>query len=146
MLVLRLSVEPPAYLYQYLSIISCLMCITDVNECSIGQHNCHTNARCVDTAGSYTCECSLGYTGDGISQCSGNYGWCLMHILRSLTGLCQLKYSSTGCVPEGADSCQQQSKCKHAGTEMFGRLPCGKGINARLHTGWAHTLQLRRTL
>ena len=41
-----------------------------------GPSNCDTNAACNDTAGSFTCACSPGYSGDGIScsQCvAGDY-------------------------------------------------------------------------
>ena len=37
---------------------------SDVDECSTGGV-CDENAECVDTAGSYECTCSSGYTGDG---------------------------------------------------------------------------------
>ena len=36
----------------------------DIDECSTGDV-CDENAECVDTAGSYECTCSSGYTGDG---------------------------------------------------------------------------------
>ena len=36
----------------------------DIDECSTGDV-CDENAECVDTAGSYDCTCSSGYTGDG---------------------------------------------------------------------------------
>ena len=37
----------------------------DVDECAIGNHNCHDDATCYNTEGSYTCSCNTGYTGDG---------------------------------------------------------------------------------
>ncbi len=36
----------------------------DVDECSIS-HDCHMNAECTNTAGSYECTCNAGYEGDG---------------------------------------------------------------------------------
>ncbi|XP_064596717.1 lipoyl amidotransferase LIPT1, mitochondrial-like [Liolophura sinensis] len=36
----------------------------NIDECR-GRHHCHTQARCVNTDGSYTCECLEGYEGDG---------------------------------------------------------------------------------
>ena len=43
----------------------------DVNECEKpGGNNCHQNATCTDTAGSYTCSCMLGYSGNG-NVCDG---------------------------------------------------------------------------
>eukprot|EP00117_Sycon_ciliatum_P002421 scpid7190/ scgid3720/ Fibrillin-1 len=37
----------------------------DVDECESGTHECHINAECVDTIGSYQCICRLGYSGNG---------------------------------------------------------------------------------
>ena len=36
-----------------------------------GTDNCHTNADCTDTVGSFQCTCSPGYSGDGIENCTG---------------------------------------------------------------------------
>ncbi len=44
--------------------------IPDNNECTLDTHNCDTNANCSNTAGSFTCACNIGYTGNGTS-CSG---------------------------------------------------------------------------
>ena len=45
----------------------------DIDECANNSTNdCDTNANCTDTAGSYTCECQDGYTGNGTS-CDGKY-------------------------------------------------------------------------
>ena len=46
--------------------------IADVDECTDGTHNCHANATCNDTIGSYTCTCNTGFTGDGVT-CTGQY-------------------------------------------------------------------------
>ena len=38
----------------------------DLNECAGDNNNdCHTQATCTNTAGSYTCECKPGFAGDG---------------------------------------------------------------------------------
>ena len=47
----------------------------DVNECALGEDNCHESATCSDVVGgedSFTCTCNTGYTGDGVS-CVGEY-------------------------------------------------------------------------
>jgi len=36
-----------------------------VNECAAGMHDCQTNATCVDTPESFTCQCNNGFTGNG---------------------------------------------------------------------------------
>ena len=65
--------------------ISCLMpthcfSLPDVNECFSNEisdeylhlaHNCHVDANCSNTKGSFFCTCQIGYSGDGVS-CVGN--------------------------------------------------------------------------
>lgn len=38
---------------------------SDIDECTKGTDNCHINADCINTYGSYTCQCQAGYTGNG---------------------------------------------------------------------------------
>ncbi|XP_072041829.1 uncharacterized protein [Amphiura filiformis] len=45
---------------------------SDEDECSSNTDNCHTNATCTNTVGSFTCACNTGYIGDGIN-CNDNY-------------------------------------------------------------------------
>ncbi len=47
-------------------------CVSDIDECTTGDHNCTVNADCENTDGSFTCTCKAGYNGDGIS-CHGKY-------------------------------------------------------------------------
>ena len=43
-------------------------CHVDINECEgDDSNNCHENANCTNTDGSYTCSCNPGYTGDGVT-------------------------------------------------------------------------------
>ena len=46
---------------------------TDINECisNTQYHNCHYNAICSNTYGSYNCSCNTGYSGNGV-DCQGN--------------------------------------------------------------------------
>ena len=44
---------------------------TDVDECALGTDNCHVDATCSNTEGSFACACNSGYTGDGTSSCVG---------------------------------------------------------------------------
>ena len=39
----------------------------DINECESEENNCHENANCTNTEGSFTCSCNPGYTGDGVN-------------------------------------------------------------------------------
>ena len=43
----------------------------DVNEC-LDNSTCGSNADCTNVIGSFICNCSLGYTGDGFT-CEGTY-------------------------------------------------------------------------
>ena len=59
-------------LYQLLSsVIQCVF-FTDVNECTDLEGACHEKAECSNTEGSFTCSCSIGYTGGGVKTCYGN--------------------------------------------------------------------------
>ncbi|XP_078685483.1 IgGFc-binding protein-like [Branchiostoma floridae x Branchiostoma belcheri] len=44
----------------------------DVNECDLRLDNCHPDADCINTHGSYKCRCRPGFTGDG-TDCWGEY-------------------------------------------------------------------------
>ena len=46
--------------------------LLDKNECDDLTHNCHSDAYCINTAGSHVCQCKQGYSGNGIT-CTGNY-------------------------------------------------------------------------
>nr|XP_054765690.1 mucin-4-like [Lytechinus pictus] len=41
--------------------------VTDLNECATGSHECDIDAWCINTVGSYRCECRDGFEGDGIA-------------------------------------------------------------------------------
>ena len=42
----------------------------DIDECVTQTHDCHKNAGCFNTIGSFSCKCNIGYSGDG-SKCTG---------------------------------------------------------------------------
>ena len=42
----------------------------DIDECNNDTDNCHQQASCNDTDGSFTCTCNTGWSGDGVN-CSG---------------------------------------------------------------------------
>ena len=39
--------------------------VNDVNECSTGAHNCDHHASCINTPGSFSCHCDVGFVGPG---------------------------------------------------------------------------------
>ena len=49
-------------------------CNSDLDECgSDDLNNCHENAQCNNTVGSFNCSCNPGYTGDGVTCTSKIY-------------------------------------------------------------------------
>ena len=51
--------------------IAILHLLPDINECVVS-NGCHGNAACINTEGSYLCECNRTFTGDG-RTCSSTY-------------------------------------------------------------------------
>ena len=51
-----------------LSLLTLLLIFLDIDECLLS-NQCHVNARCTDTEGSYVCQCDNGYSGNGF-DCS----------------------------------------------------------------------------
>ena len=56
-------------------------CSADVDECSLGTHNCAANATCTNTDGGYKCTCNAGFSGNGktcsdIDECKLNKHSC----------------------------------------------------------------------
>jgi hypothetical protein len=45
--------------------------ISDIDECSEGNFTCHPNATCMNTQGSYNCQCKNGYVRNGKENCTG---------------------------------------------------------------------------
>jgi len=65
-----------------------------VNECAAGTHDCQSNATCVDTPESFTCQCNAGYTGDG-DTCSAQVACGVTPSLCDLNATC---VGGTACV------------------------------------------------
>ena len=42
----------------------------DIDECGVGNNQCHEDAHCTNTEGSYVCACLPGFQGDGYN-CTG---------------------------------------------------------------------------
>ena len=52
----------------------------DINECFKHTHNCATNENCINTIGSFLCECSSGYEWDENDACVGQFITLLLFI------------------------------------------------------------------
>ena len=62
------------------AINSLYLCLSDISECQVDtlapghskySHDCHSDANCTNTKGSYYCTCDTGYSGNGVT-CVGN--------------------------------------------------------------------------
>ena len=62
--------------------VSCFV-YPDINECETGSNDCHVDARCTDTQGSYDCTCKDGVIGDGV-LCIGQRHW-ILYLNKPLT-------------------------------------------------------------
>ena len=45
----------------------CYFVYIDIDECQSFPPKCNENADCTDNNGSFTCDCKLGFSGDGFS-------------------------------------------------------------------------------
>ena len=43
------------------------MSFVDIDECTDNTDMCADNANCTNSAGSYSCDCNAGYSGDGFT-------------------------------------------------------------------------------
>eukprot|EP00933_Yihiella_yeosuensis_P000658 TRINITY_DN10103_c0_g1_i1.p1 TRINITY_DN10103_c0_g1~~TRINITY_DN10103_c0_g1_i1.p1 ORF type:complete len:890 (+),score=119.49 TRINITY_DN10103_c0_g1_i1:43-2712(+) len=66
---------------------------TNVNECTLGVHNCHKKASCNETEGSFTCKCFRGWEGNGVSCSSAKTFEVGQFIMKNVTWT-QVKFSS----------------------------------------------------
>ena len=50
--------------------------LADIDECFRKDQNCHKEAECVNTVGSFNCSCKLGFEGDG-ADCKRTMAHCI---------------------------------------------------------------------
>lgn len=91
----------------------------DVDECGLGLHDCHEQAICTNTDGSFSCHCRKGYIGDGRKNCHRTCFNVCVH------GVCQGEpdYSCKCDIGWYGDDCS-----KNCGCNNHSACPKGEGI------------------
>ncbi|KAJ8304383.1 hypothetical protein KUTeg_017966 [Tegillarca granosa] len=92
---------------------------TDDNECEDGSAGCDPHAKCINTIGSYKCDCKPGYTGDGFTcrdsnECTRNNGGCdidatCINTPGSFRCVCDEGFSGDGFECRDVDECSLNS-------------------------------------
>ncbi|CAI8019032.1 Fibrillin-1 [Geodia barretti] len=107
----------------------------NIDECAVGEHNCHTNI--VGADGSFQCSCNTGYSGDGrncnnIDECSTGAHSCAQQATCADTDgsflcTCNTGYTGdgTGCIDidecaTNVGNCAEQATC----TDFEGSFSC----------------------
>eukprot|EP00286_Rhodomonas_abbreviata_P027873 CAMPEP_0181303152 /NCGR_PEP_ID=MMETSP1101-20121128/8394_1 /TAXON_ID=46948 /ORGANISM="Rhodomonas abbreviata, Strain Caron Lab Isolate" /LENGTH=1307 /DNA_ID=CAMNT_0023408683 /DNA_START=219 /DNA_END=4139 /DNA_ORIENTATION=+ len=102
---------------RYSDVVAC----SNIDECS-GFNDCHANANCTDTNGSFTCTCNTGYSGNGtscpnIDECVGfNLTNCHANATctdtdGSFTCACDAGFSGSGTSCSNIDECVGSNNC-----------------------------------
>ncbi|XP_068705888.1 fibrillin-1-like isoform X1 [Montipora foliosa] len=95
------------------------LCHEDINECS-SENECHVNATCANTKGSYNCTCKEGYGGDGkncsdIDECSSenncHVNATCKNIIGSYNCTCKKGYGGDGRNCSDINECSSENEC-----------------------------------
>lgn len=122
----------------------------DVDECDLGLDDCHPDAICTNTHGSYSCQCKRGFNGDGRTTCTKTcfyncvHGYCVgapdysCRCDLGWTGLdcntnCGCNNHSTCSRGVGiCDQCQDWTTgqyCQHCRAGSYGNATSGQGCH-----------------
>lgn len=111
-------------------------CVDD-DECTAGTHDCHADATCTNTPGSFECACDAGFAGDGrtcddIDECTAGTHDCDINAMcantaGSFTCACNPGFDGDGRVCTdldpcalGTDDCHEDATC----TNTIGSYEC----------------------
>ena len=100
----------------YIDSVCAVLCV-DINECERDDDNCHENAQCINTEGSFTCFCNPGYTGDGVT-CTSK--WQLLFIVFVYLMNCLIQPVDVNECELGTHICNSSANC----TDTDGSFNC----------------------
>lgn len=107
----------------------------DVNECDLKLDNCHPEAVCTNTDGSFTCECRRGFFGDGHHSCTKT--WVVPSVVQGGSRWTDTAHSVFGHQhrteePRGHEKLFSEIVLKSSGKPelLFFKPRCGKVSNA----------------
>ena len=55
-----------------------MLVFSDIDECKLGLSTCSLDAECTNTLGSFSCQCKVGFSGDG-RTCVGRRSYFILH-------------------------------------------------------------------
>ena len=76
---LNRKITPPLKIKVRFCKSECIEFILDIQECAMATDNCHADANCTNTKGSFYCTCQIGYSGDGVN-CVGEHSVAIKNI------------------------------------------------------------------
>ena len=119
-----------------------MICFLDINECLLWTTKCSSNAQCINTQGSYNCNCHDGYEGDGekcydVNECARNpcdFNAVCRNTDGSYTCSCKTGFKGHGewcydydeCM-RGIHDCHQKAVCVN--TPGSYRCTCSRGYH-----------------
>ena len=117
----------------------CLLLPADIDEC-VGAHNCHSNSTCINSDGSFSCRCFIGFSGNGrrcsnIDECSSTTPPCdtqasCRDTIGSFVCRCSVGYAGSGIECSDVDECASESHTCHFAAQC-GNTPGSYGCTCR---------------
>ena len=109
----------------------------DIDECQRNMEICTTeNAECINTDGGYTCNCSLGYEGDGELSCISK-----APVLYSSIGICRYVHICNVCI-DCYFICTDINECMRGTHDCDLNADCNDTVGSFLctcHSGYEET-------
>ena len=104
---------------------------SDDDECALGTDDCHADATCSNTAGSFSCACTSGYVGNGVF-CSGMFCMFILEFSPRMSFSGYIHIIDVNECAEEISNCDSNAVC----TNIAGGYTCtcnlglsGNGVN-----------------